>query len=74
MKRRTVVPADSAWGSNELNGAVIVGRTPEALAAILQYDAPQYTAIYISNMPEFGGGTADQQFLYNAIIYPRTGS
>jgi hypothetical protein len=71
---RTVVPADGAWGGNELNGAMIVGRTPTAVAAIFQYDAAQYTAIYISNMPEFLGGTTDEQFLYNAIIYPQTGS
>lgn len=68
------VPTDDAWGGNDLKNAVMVGRTQDARAAIFLYNATHYSAIYITNMPEYGGGTADQQLFYNSIIYPQTGS
>ena len=38
--------------------------------------AAKFYSVYITNMPEYGtGGTSapDEQFLYNAIIFPATG-
>jgi hypothetical protein len=66
-------PLDGRWSSNELQGAKLVARTARRKGIITQYDSGSYNAIYISNMPEYGGGTADKQLLYNAIIYPNGG-
>jgi hypothetical protein len=64
-------PGDLTWSKNELHGAKLVGRNADKSAAITVLRAAQYNAIYIANMPEYEGGTADKQFLYNAIIYPK---
>jgi hypothetical protein len=66
-------PRDLRWDSNELAGADYVGSTVGNRGAIVVYQAATYNAIYISNMPEYGGSAVDEQLLYNAIIYPRTG-
>ena len=42
-------------------------------AVILVRKAGSYYSIYIANMPEFNGGTIDEQFFYNAVIFPSTG-
>jgi hypothetical protein len=66
-------PADGAWSANELIGrTAMVGRTADAKGAIIAHQGTGYYSVYISNMPEYGGGTADQQFFYNAIIFPAT--
>jgi len=31
------------------------------------YTAPTYTGVYVSNFPEYNGGTDDEQLLYNAV-------
>jgi hypothetical protein len=67
-------PGDGAWSSNELQGARLVGRTSDAKGAITVRKASTYYSIYISNMPEYVGGTTDKQFFYNAIIFPATGA
>jgi len=67
------LPGDGAWSSNELTTAKLVARTSDSQAAILLRRAHAFYGIYIANMPEYLGGTLDEQFFYNAIIYPATG-
>jgi len=67
------IPADGVWSANELAGAKLVGLNADKSAAITWYRAKTYNAVYVANMPEYGGGTDDQQFVYNAIIYPKRG-
>jgi len=69
------IPADGGWSSNELAGATMVGGKYGRKDAVFVYEAGAYDAVYITNMPEYNtaGSTVDQQFLYNAIIYPATG-
>ena len=53
-----------AW----LNGGEVpVGRWRMLVIGLAFY------GIYVANMPEYLGGTLDEQFFYNAIIYPATG-
>lgn len=67
------VPLDDAtWDDNDLNGARFVAKTADSQAAITAYDGPEYHGIYITNMPEFGAGTEDERFLYNAITFSVT--
>jgi hypothetical protein len=54
-------------------GAKLVGFNADRSAAITVYREGDYNAVFIANMPEYGGGPQDQQFLYNAIIYPSKG-
>lgn len=70
----TQVPADNSWDASDLNGGRFIAKTADRRAAIILYNAPSYNAIYITNMPEFGGGSRDYQFLYNAITYGGGGS
>ncbi len=67
------VPSDGAWSSNELQFAQLMGKTSDSRAIILVGALASSARIYISNMPEYQGGTQDKQFFYNAIIYPQTG-
>jgi len=68
-------PGDGAWSSNELHGGKLVGRTADAMGAIVARKAAAgYYSVFISNMPEYVGSTVDEQFFYNAIIFPATGS
>jgi hypothetical protein len=62
-------PGDGAWSKNELAGGVIAGINGDKSAAIISYKGPGYYATYIASMPEYGGGTEDEQFIYNAIIH-----
>lgn len=70
--RSQQLPPDGTWNQNEMDGAVRVAATEHNRGAITIYHAASYDAIYVSNMPEYDAGMADEQFLYNAIIYPRT--
>lgn len=65
-------PVDGVWSANELTSGKLVGRNADGQAAIVVRKAPTYYSIYIANMPEYQGGTADKQFFYNAIIFPAT--
>jgi len=68
-------PGDGVWSTNELQGGKLVGRTADAMGAIVARKAAAgYYSVFISNMPEYVGGTTDKQFFYNAIIFPATGS
>jgi hypothetical protein len=64
------LPADGKWTANELAGAKYVAKIGSNGGAITRYKNGTWAGIYISNMPEYGGGTADKQFLYNAITEP----
>jgi hypothetical protein len=69
-------PADGAWSDNELTTAELVARTGDTRAAILVQQASasrSYSSVYITNMAEYQGSTTDEQFFYNAIIFPATG-
>jgi hypothetical protein len=68
------LPGDGVWSRNDLAGARVIAVNANRSAAITVYSRQEaYNAIYIANMPEYRGGAQDQQFLYNAIIYPRKG-
>ena len=74
------VPADGVWSRNDTRGtlpccgdAKIIAANADRSAAITVRTQSDYNAVYIANMPEYDGGKQDQQFLYNAIIYPSKG-
>lgn len=62
-------PSTGTWPGSALVGARLVGISSDGKSAILSYHGPNYHATYISNMPEYNGGSADKQFFYNAIVY-----
>jgi len=67
------LPSDGAWSSNELTSARPVARTSDSQAAILVQRTRSFYSIYIANMPEYNGSAIDEQFFYNAVIFPATG-
>jgi len=64
------VPADNSWDTADLDGAEILAQTSDSRGVILAYYASTYDAIYITSMPEYGGNTQDERFLYNALTRP----
>lgn len=66
-------PADRRWTANELAGAYYIGRTKGGHAALIFYQAPSYSAIYVTSMAEYMSSDDDLQFLYNALVYPNSG-
>lgn len=67
-------PATKKWVRSDLDGARYIGRTQDRHNAITVYDAPGYTAIYISSEAAYESTPDDLQFLYNAIVYPNNGA
>jgi len=65
----TQTQGDRRWDADELGAARLVAQCDNRLAILSVYDAPTYSAIYVSNMPEYFGGRDDKQLLYNAITY-----
>jgi hypothetical protein len=66
----TQTPAnDLRWDSIDLAGARFTAECDSYRGMISVYNAGNYTGIYISNMPEYYGGSLDKQLLYNAITY-----
>ena len=63
-------PAEKKWVAADLDGARYIAQTHGSSNAITVYDAPAYTAIYISSQAAFQSTPDDLQFLYNAIVYP----
>lgn len=61
------VPASRSW-LNKLGQAQAVAQSDNYVGAISFYKAKKYMGIYISNFPEYYGGTNDEQLLYNASI------
>jgi len=62
---------DLRWDAPDLAGAELVAQSDDFKAMISVYDGGPYTGLYVSNMPEYFGGSLDKQLLYNAITYPR---
>jgi hypothetical protein len=70
------LPGDGAWTANELIGGKMVGRTSDQNAAIVVRRSTRYYSIYVASMPEYHPttfGPLDEQFFYNAIIFPAVG-
>jgi hypothetical protein len=68
----TQVPVeDLRWDEPDLAGAEVAAESDDFRAMISVYDGGPYTGIFVSNMPEYFGGSLDKQLLYNAITYPR---
>jgi hypothetical protein len=64
----TQAPAGTLqWTDDTLAGAMVVADSDNHTAIASIYDGGTYSAIYISNMPEFFGSTVDKQLLYNAL-------
>jgi hypothetical protein len=66
-------PATKKWLDDVLDGARYIAQTPNRGNGITVYDAPAYTAIYISSQAAFMSTPDDLQFLYNALVYPNVG-
>ena len=49
--------------------AQMIAQSDDFRGAITLRETEAFAAIYISNMPEYFGGPADKQLLYNAITY-----
>jgi hypothetical protein len=71
---RTQKPTDEHWSDNELAGARYLARNRSTITAITLDDTKGYNAIFIADFPYYLSSPDDLQFLYNAIIYPRSGS
>lgn len=65
----TQIPVTGNWINSGLDGAEVLGLTPDTSAVITLYDAGNFSSLYISNMPEYFGDTLDIRFLYNAITF-----
>jgi hypothetical protein len=62
----TQVPTAGSW-KGQLDEATAVADSDNYVGVISLYTAPTYTGVYISNFPEYNGGTDDEQLLYNAV-------
>jgi len=62
----TQVPATGSW-TGHLGKAKAVAESDNFVGVVTAYTAPTYTGVYISNYPEYNGGTDDEQLLYNAV-------
>jgi hypothetical protein len=65
---RSQAPGDSAWNFADNGRARYLAMARERHAAVIEHCAPAYRALYITHMPEYGGGREDKQLLYNAIV------
>lgn len=63
-------PTDGAWSRNEKTKGKYLAFASSKQGAIVFFSNGIFDGILITNMPEYGGGTADKQFIYNAIIEP----
>jgi hypothetical protein len=66
-------PVDNVWSPNELTTGQLIARNADGSAAIVVRKGPPFYGIFIANMPEYQGSTVDEQWFYNAIIFPSTG-
>jgi hypothetical protein len=62
----TEVPATGSW-KGHLGKAAAVAESDKYVGVISLYTAPTYSSVYVSNFPEYNGGTDDEQLLYNAV-------
>jgi hypothetical protein len=59
------IPATGNWTGN-LHKAKAVAESDSYVGVITTYKTTTYTGVFISNFPEYNGGTDDEQLLYNA--------
>jgi hypothetical protein len=59
------IPSSGNWTGN-LDKAKAVAESDSYVGVISTYKTKKYTGIFISNFPEYDGGTDDEQLLYNA--------
>jgi len=59
------VPSSGSWTGN-LKHATAVAESDSYVGVISTYATKKYTGVFISNFPEYNGGTDDEQLLYNA--------
>jgi hypothetical protein len=62
----TQVPATGVW-KGHLGKATAVAQSDSYVGIITLYAAPTYSSVFVSNFPEYNGGTDDEQLLYNAV-------
>jgi hypothetical protein len=62
----TQVPATGSW-KGYLDEAKAVAESDNYVGVVSLYTAPTYAGVYVSNYPEYNGGTDDEQLLYNAV-------
>jgi hypothetical protein len=62
----TQVPLTGSW-KGHLGKATAVAESDKFAGVISVYTAATYTGVYVSNYPEYNGGTDDEQLLYNAV-------
>ncbi len=62
----TQQPATGSW-KGHLGKATAVAESDSFAAIVSLFTAPTYTGVYVSNFPEYFGGTDDEQLLYNAV-------
>jgi hypothetical protein len=62
----TQAPATGNW-TGHLGKAKAVAESDNFVGLVSLYTAPTYTGVFISNFPEYNGGTDDEQLLYNAV-------
>jgi len=62
----TEVPATGNW-TGHLGKATAVAQSDKFVGVVSLYTAPAYTGVFVSNFPEYFGGTDDEQLLYNAV-------
>lgn len=62
----TQTPASTSW-KHKLGKATAEAQSDKFTGVISLYKAKTYTGIFISNFPEYYGGTDDEQLLYNAV-------
>jgi len=61
----TQLPATGTW-KGHLGKATAVAQSDGYLGIVSFYAAPTYKGVFVSNFPEYNGGTDDEQLLYNA--------
>ena len=61
----TQLPATGTW-KGHLGKATVIAESDSYLGIVSFYKAPTYTGVFVSNFPEYNGGTDDEQLLYNA--------
>jgi hypothetical protein len=62
----TQVPTSGSWigYGGKAKG---MAESDDWVGAIGTFSAPTFTSVYVSNFPEYYGGTDDEQLLYNAV-------
>ena len=63
------MPDKGFWSSADLVSGRLAAASLDSLGIVTFYPSGSYSAFYVSSMPEYEGGQADKQFLYNAISY-----